>query len=268
MWGLLEALTTQLHVSMEPAASSSSSSTATEPSPAQDSRHKDKAPASPEDSKDEDKDMSKSVPGGKSLSLVQVSDAPLYNVGLLDSWAELLSDAYEDIVRAVRKVSIGTHCSFPPNNNMGFSKEDLLHILALCKQFKALHTALQLCVGLAEDGCMSANIYSVIVTILYAMPLQLDVQDNIYIKQRYGKETLCHFAILNDSNLVGERQTRLLNAIVLAHASTTNQHTNRDLASRNHGRQIGKKKDASPAYPYKTYPKKKGTGAAPSAKFN
>jgi len=40
------------------------------------------------------------------------------------------------------------------------------------------------------------------------------------------------------------------------------------LASQNYGKQIGKKKDASPAYPNKTYPKKKGTGAAPSAKFN
>jgi len=115
---------------------------------------------------------------------------------------------------------------------------------------------------------VSANIYSVIVTILYTMHLQLDTQDNIYIKHKYGKETLCHFAILNDSNLVGEHQTCLLNAIALAHASTTNWHTNRDLASQNHGKQSGKKKDASPAYPYKTYPKKKGTGAAPSAKFN
>jgi len=129
---------------------------------------------SPEDSKDEDKDMSKSVPGGKSLSLAQGSDAPLYNVALLDPWAKLLSDAYEDIVRVVRKVSIGTHCSFPPNNNMGFSKEDLLHVSALCKQFKALHAVLQLCVGLAEDGCLSANIYSVIVMILYAMRLQFN----------------------------------------------------------------------------------------------
>jgi len=232
----------------------------------QDSRHKDKAPASPEDSKDEDEDMSKSIPGGKSLSLVQGSDAPLYNIGSLDPRAESLSDAYEDIARVVRKVSIGTHCSFPPNNNTGFSKEDLLHVLALCKQFKVLHTALQLCVGLAEDGHVSANIYSVIVTILNTMRLQLDAQDDIYIKQRYGKETLCHFT--NNSNLVGERQTHLLNAIALAHASTTNQHANRDLASRNHGRQISKKKDASPAYPYKTYPKKKGTGAAPSAKSN
>jgi hypothetical protein len=114
---------------------------------------------------------------------------------------------------------------------------------------------------------VSANIYSVIVTILYAMRLQLDAQDNIYIKQRYGKETLCHFAILDDSNLIGEHQTCLLNTIALAHANATNQHANRDLASWNHGRQIGKK-DASPAYPYKTYPKKKGTGAAPSTKSN
>jgi len=74
----------------------------------------------------------------------------------------------------------------------------------LCKQFKALRTALQLCVGLVEDGRVSANIYSVIVTILYTMRLQLDTQDNIYIKSKYGKETLCHFAILDDSNLVGE----------------------------------------------------------------
>jgi len=115
---------------------------------------------------------------------------------------------------------------------------------------------------------VSANIYSVIVTILYTMRLQLDAQDNIYIKRKYGKETLCHFSILDNSNLVGERQTCLLDAITLAHASTTNQHANRDLASQNHSKQSGKKKDASPAYPYKTYPKKKGTGAAPSAKFN
>jgi len=186
MWGLLRAVATQFHVIMDPAASSSSSSAATEPSPAQDSRRKDKAPGSPEDSKDEDEDISKSAPGGKSLSLAQGSDAPLYNVGLLDPRAESLSDAYEDIVRAVRKVSIGTHCSFPPNNNMGFSKEDLLHISALRKQFKALRTVLQLCVGLAEDGRVSANIYSVIVTILYTMRLQLDAQDDIYIKRRYG----------------------------------------------------------------------------------
>jgi len=141
MWGLLKALATQLHISMEPAASSSSSA-AMEPSPVQGNRLKDKAPVSPEDSEDEDKDMSKSIPGGKSLSLAQGSDAPLYDVGLLNPRAELLSNAYEDIVRAVRKVSIGTHCSFPPNDNTGFSKEDLLHVSVLCKQFKALHTAL------------------------------------------------------------------------------------------------------------------------------
>jgi len=165
-------------------------------------------------------------------------------------------------------VSIGTHCSFPPNDNAGFSKEDLLHVLVLRKQFKALRTALQLCVGLAEDGRVSANIYSVIITILYTMRLQLDTQDNIYIKQRYGKETLCHFTILDDSNLVGERRTCLLDAITLAHASTTNCHANRDSVSQNYSRQIGKKKDASPAYTYRNYPKKKGTGAAPSAKPN
>jgi len=268
MWGLLRALATQFHVTVDPATSSSSSSAATEPSPVQDSRRKDKAPGSLEDSKDEDEDMSKSALGSKSASLMQGSDAPLYDVGLLDPRAESLSNAYEDIVRAVRKVSIGTHCSFPPNDNTGFSKEDLLHILVLQKQFKALCTALQLCVGLVGDGRVSANIYSVIVTILYTMRLQLDVQDDIYIKQRYGKETLCHFAILNNSNLVGECQTHLLDAITLAQASTTNHHANRDLASQNHGRQIGKKKDASPAYPYRNYPKKKGTGAAPSAKPN
>jgi len=105
MWSLLKALATQLHISVELATSSSSSST-TEPSPAQGSRLKDKAPASLEDSKDEDEDMSKSIPGGKSSSLVQGSDTPLYDIGLLDP---LLSNAYEDIVRAVRKVSIGTH---------------------------------------------------------------------------------------------------------------------------------------------------------------
>jgi len=115
---------------------------------------------------------------------------------------------------------------------------------------------------------MLVDIYSIIITILYTMRLQLDMQDNIYIKRKYGEETLCHFAILNNSNLVGERQTRLLNAITLAHASTTNQSTNRDLVSQNYGKQSGKKKDASPAYPNKPYPKKKGTGAAPSAKFN
>jgi len=268
MWGLLRALATQFHVTVDPAASSSSSSAATEPSPVQDSRRKDKAPGSPEDSKDEDEDMSKSALGGKSASLVQGSDAPQYSVGSLDPRAESLSNVYEDIVRAVRKVSIGTHCSFPPNDNTGFSKEDLLHVSALRKQFKALRTALQLCVGLAENGRVSANIYSVIVTILYTMRLQLDARDNIYIKRRYGEETLCHFAILNDSNLIGERQTRLLDAIALAHASNTNCHANRDSASRNHGRQIGKKKDASPAYPYRNYPKKKGTSAAPSAKPN
>jgi len=131
MWGLLRALATQFHVTVDPAASSSSSSATTEPSPAQDSRHKDKAPGSLEDSKDEDKDMSKSAPGGKSSSLAQGSDAPLYDVGLLDPRAKWLSNEYEDIVRAVRKVSIGTHCSFPPNDNTGFSKEDLLHVLAL-----------------------------------------------------------------------------------------------------------------------------------------
>jgi len=131
MWGLLRALVTQFHIIVDLAASSSSSSTATEPSPAQDSRRKDKAPGSPKDSKDEDEDMSKSAPGGKSSSLAQGSDAPLYDVGLLDPRAESLSNAYEDIVRAVRKVSIGTHCSFPPNDNTGFSKEDLLHVSAL-----------------------------------------------------------------------------------------------------------------------------------------
>jgi len=81
-------------------------------------------------------------------------------------------------------------------------------------------------------------------------------------------ETLCHFAILDDSNLVGERQACLLDAIALAHASTTNQSANRDSANWNYGKQSGKKKDASPAYPNKPYPKKKGTGAAPSTKFN
>jgi len=98
---------------------------------------------------------------------------------------------------------------------------------------------------------MLVDIYSVIVTILYTMRLQLDVQDNIYIKRKYGKETLCHFAILDNSNLVGECQTCLLNAIALAHASTTNRSTNRDLASQNYGKQGSKKKDASPAYPNK-----------------
>jgi len=91
--------------------------------------------------------------------------------------------------------------------------------------------------------------------------------DDIYIKRKYGKETLCHFAILDDSNLVGECQACLLNATSLAHASTTNWSANRDLVSQNYGKQSGKK-DASPAYPNKPYPKKKGTGAAPSTKFN
>jgi len=122
---------------------------------------------------------------------------------LLDPRAKLLSNLYEDIVRAVKK-------------------EDLLHVSMLLKQFKALHRAFQLCVGLAEDGCMLVDIYSIIVTILYTMRLQLDAHDNIYIKHKYGKETLCHFAILDESNLVGERQACLLDAIALAHASTTN----------------------------------------------
>jgi len=162
------------------------------------------------------------------LSWVQGSGALLYDIGLLDPRAELLSNLYEDIIRAVKKVSIGTHCTFPPNGNAGFSKEDLLHVSALCKQFKALRTALQLCIGLVEDGRVLVDIYSIIVTILYTMRLQLDTHDNIYIKHKYGKETLCHFAILDDSNLVGERQACLLDAISLAHASTTNRSTNRD----------------------------------------
>jgi len=69
---------------------------------------------------------------------------------------------------------------------------------------------------------------------------------------------LCHFAILDNSNLVGECQARLFDAIALAHASTTNWSTNRDLANQNYGKQSSKKKDASPAYPKKPYPKKKG----------
>jgi len=139
-------------------------------------------------------DISKSVPGDKSLSLAQGSAALLYDIGLLNPRAKSLSNSYEDIVRAVKKVSIGTHCTFPPNNNVGFSKEDLLHVSTLLKQFKALHTALQLCIGLAEDGHMLVDIYSVIVTILYTMHLQLDVHNDIYIKCKYGKETLslCH----------------------------------------------------------------------------
>jgi len=51
---------------------------------------------------------------------------------------------------------------------------------------------------------MLVDIYSIIITILYTMRLQLDAHDNIYIKHKYGKETLCHFAILDNSNLVGE----------------------------------------------------------------
>jgi len=109
------------------------------------------------------------LPWVANLSLAQGSGAPLYNVGLLNPRAKSLSNLYEDIVRVVRKVSIGTHCSFPPNNNVGFSKEDLLHVSALCKQFKALRTALQLCVGLAEDGHVLVDIYSVIFTILYTI---------------------------------------------------------------------------------------------------
>jgi len=115
MWGLLKALATQLHVNMEPDAPSSSS-TATEPSPGQGNRCKDKAPVSPEDSKDDNEDMSKSIPGGKSSSLVQGSGAPLYNVGLLNPRAKLLSNVYEDIVRAVRKVSTTSTPSLPPSS--------------------------------------------------------------------------------------------------------------------------------------------------------
>jgi len=248
MWAFLKALATQLHANME-LATSSSSSTTTEPSPAQGSKRKDKAPTSLEDSNDDDKDIAKFVLGGKSLSLAQGSDALLYNIGSLKPRAESLSDLYEDIVRVVKKVSICSHCTFPPNDNAGFSKEDLLHVTALCKQFKALHTALQLCIGLVEDGCVLVDIYSVIVTILYTMRLQLDVHDDIYIKHKYGEETLSHFNILNDSNLVGECQACLLDAITLAHASAYNQSANQDSANQNHGKQSGKKKDAPPVYP-------------------
>jgi len=76
MWGLMKALATQLQVNME-LATPSSSSTATEPSPAQGNRLKDKAPASLEDSDDDNEDISKSIPGGKSLSLTQGSGALL-----------------------------------------------------------------------------------------------------------------------------------------------------------------------------------------------
>jgi len=152
----------------------------------------------------DDEDIAKFVLGSKSSSLAQGSGALLYNIGSLNPRAKLLSDLYEDIVRVVKKVPIGTHCTFP-NNNAGFFKEDLLHVTALCKQFKALCTALQLCVGLAEDGCMLVDVYTIIVTILYTMHLQLDTHEDIYIKHKYGKETLSHFTILDDSNLVGER---------------------------------------------------------------
>jgi len=77
-------------------------------------------------------------------------------------------------------------------------------------------------IGLVEDGRMLVDVYSVIVTILCTMGLKLDVCDNIYIKHKYGEETLSHLTILDDSNLVGERQAFLLDAIALAHASTTN----------------------------------------------
>jgi len=39
------------------------------------------------------------------------------------------------------------------------------------------------------------------------MCLQLDVHDDIYIKHKYGEETLSHFTILNDSNLMGKATT-------------------------------------------------------------
>jgi len=113
MWGLMEALATQLHINVKPAAPSSSS-TAMEPSPAQGNRHKDKAPASPEDSDDDNEVISKSVLGGKSSSLAQGSGAPLYDIGLLNPRAELLSNLYQDIIRAVKKVSIGTHLPVSP----------------------------------------------------------------------------------------------------------------------------------------------------------
>jgi len=96
MWGLLKAIVAQLLTNVELAAPSSSS-TATEPSPAQGNRCKDKAPASPEDSNDDDKDISKFLLGGKSSSLMQGSGAPLYNIGLLDPRAKLLSNLYDDI---------------------------------------------------------------------------------------------------------------------------------------------------------------------------
>jgi len=96
--------------------------------------------------------------------------------------------------------------------------------------------ALQLCVGLVEDGHVLMDLYSVIVTILYTICLQLDARDNIYIQ---------HLTILNDSNLVGECQACLLDTITLAHASATNWSTNQDSASQKCGKQGGKKKDAS-----------------------
>jgi len=65
---------------------------------------------------------------------------------------------------------------------------------------------------------------------------------------------LWHFAILDNSNLVGECQAHLLDAIALANASTTNQSTNGDSVNWNYSKQSGKNKDASPAYPNKPYP--------------
>jgi len=114
---------------------------------------------------------------------------------LLDPRAESLTNLYEDIFMAVKKVTIGAHCTFRPNKNTGFSKEDLLHVAALHKQFKALHAALQLCVSLAEDGCMSVDMYSIIVTILYTMCLQLDMYDNIYIKHIDTGNLFCAYAL-------------------------------------------------------------------------
>jgi len=57
---------------------------------------------------------------------------------------------------------------------------------------------------------VSVDIYSVIVTILYTMRLQLDAHDNICIKCKYGKETLSHFTILDGSNLVGNTKPAYL----------------------------------------------------------
>ncbi|ELR23100.1 uncharacterized protein ACA1_306560 [Acanthamoeba castellanii str. Neff] len=99
-----------------------------------------------------------------------------------------------------------------------------MHVTALCKHFKALRSTLHLCVVMASlHRELASGLYGVTVTVLYAMRLQLDAHDKIYIHCRYSEDTLTHFNILSDSTLVSERQARLLDTVTLALAAVTNR---------------------------------------------